>query len=80
MRPTAAPSAGNVAQAEKVVAALRSAGALSRRFAKLEDIQTIWKWTAPATPQRANGGVFGHIKTREEVEQPKPNVQQPAGY
>lgn len=78
MRPTAVPSAGNVAQAEKVVAALRSAGALERRFAKLEDIQTIWKWTAPTTTQRANGGVFGHIKTRESIEQPKTNVAQPA--
>lgn len=78
MRPTAAPSAGNVAQAEKVVAALRSAGALSRRFAKLEDLQTIWKWTAPTTAKKPNNGVFEHIKTREDVEQPKPNVAQPA--
>lgn len=78
MRPTAAPSAGNVAQAEKVVAALRSAGALERRFAKLEDIQTIWKWTAPTTAKKPNSGVFGHIKTREDIEQPKPNVAQPA--
>lgn len=59
-RPTAAPSMGNIAQAEKVVAALKSAGALERRFAKLADIETVWTPRAakPAAPQ---GGVFAHL-------------------
>ena len=33
----AAPSAGNIAQAESIVGKLRSAGALARRFARLEE-------------------------------------------
>lgn len=59
-RPTAPPSAGNIAQAEKVVAELGAAGALERRFARLADIQTIWVPTeTPAPPP--SGGVFGHL-------------------
>lgn len=63
-RPTAPPSAGNIAQAEKVVAALQSAGALDRRFARIEDVRPLW---TPRTPTGADvpaGGVFGHLKAR----------------
>lgn len=45
------PKAGNVAQAEVVVEKLRAAGALDRRFAKLEDIQKIWT-PRPLKPAR----------------------------
>lgn len=38
-RPTAAPSATQIAQAEKAVAALQAAGALERRFARLDDVE-----------------------------------------
>jgi len=41
-RPQAAPSAGNIAQAEKIMEQLGASGALSRRFARLEELQTIW--------------------------------------
>jgi hypothetical protein len=64
-RPQAAPSAGNIAQAEKVVRELQAAGALDRRFAKLEDIQCVWK-PEPAKEQPAKPGVFGHLRTKEE--------------
>jgi hypothetical protein len=61
-RPQAAPAAGNIAQAEKVVAELGAAGALARRFARLEDLQTIWtqprKAEQPAPP---TGGVFAGL-------------------
>lgn len=62
MRPQAAPSAGNIAQAEKVVAALQSAGALERRFAKLSDVQALWlpKEAKEAKPVQ-QAGVFGHL-------------------
>jgi hypothetical protein len=61
-RPTAAPSAGNIAQAEKIVATLKTAGALERRFARLDDLQTLWIPKAPArAPEKK--GVFGHLKT-----------------
>lgn len=65
MRPQAAPSAGNIAQAEKIVAALQSQGALERRFAKLSDVQAIW---TPKPKQEApNGGVFGHLKPKNSA-------------
>jgi hypothetical protein len=60
MRPQAAPSAGNIAQAEKVVSALRSAGALERRFARLSDVQALWL-PEPQIVKPAAGGVFGHL-------------------
>ena len=46
-RPQAAPKAGNIAQAEKVVAQLDAAGALARRFARVEEIQALWRPTPP---------------------------------
>lgn len=76
-RPQAAPSAGNVAQAEKIVGELRSAGALDRRFAKLEDIRTLWKPTPTKEPE-AKSGVFGHLKTKREQSKRPIDVSQPA--
>lgn len=62
-RPQTAPSAGNIAQAEKLVAELQAAGALARRFAKIEDVEALWKPKArEATPPP--GGVFGHLLTK----------------
>ena len=59
-RPQAAPTAGNIAQAEKIVAAMRSAGSLARRFAKLSDVQCLWQ---PRVEERAQktGGIFSHL-------------------
>lgn len=69
LRPQAPPSAGNIAQAEKVVQELRAAGALDRRFARIEDLETLW--TPKAIPERlAKGGVFEHLtpaKTKGKV-------------
>jgi hypothetical protein len=59
MRPQAAPGAGNIAAAEKIIAALGSAGALARRFARLEEVQALWKPAPKAEPTK--GGVFGHL-------------------
>lgn len=65
-RPTAPPSAGNIAQAEKIVATLKSAGALERRFARLADIEALWLPRArePRGGPRT-GEVFGHLKPEE---------------
>lgn len=57
-RPTVAPSAGNIAAAEKIVADLGIAPALARRFARLEEVEAIWK---PKAPEAPSGGVFGHL-------------------
>lgn len=41
-RPKAAPTAGNIASAEKIVEALGIKRSLPRRYARLEDLETIW--------------------------------------
>jgi len=73
-RPTASPSAGAIAQAEKVVAQLDSAGALRRRFARLEDILAfLWRPAAEEAPAKAEkpaGGVFDHLKGNRAAVKP----------
>ena len=66
-RATAAPAAGNVAQAERVVSQLASSGALARRYARLDDVRS-WVWrpaateaSAPGTGKSSNNGVFAHV-------------------
>lgn len=65
-RPQAAPDAGAIAQAEKVVAQLGAAGSLTRRFARLEEIEAIWTPKQKVEPKRE--GVFGHLKAKGETE------------
>ena len=74
-RPQAPPAAGNIAQAEKVVEALRSAGAFARRFAKLEDIQSLWTLRAPEPRAAAAGGVFAHLTPKGRA--PAPELELP---
>jgi hypothetical protein len=64
MRPQAPPSAGNIAQAEKIVAALQAQGSLERRFAKLADVQALWLPRVPVTRDPAPG-IFGHLAKLE---------------
>jgi hypothetical protein len=67
-RPTAAPSAGNIAQAEKIVAQLGIERSLERRFARLDECETIWMPRA-STPERPQaGGVFTHLAPKETPE------------
>jgi hypothetical protein len=75
-RPQAAPAAGNIAQAEKIVAQLGVAGSLARRFAKLEDVFAIWKPQPSKAAERAAGGVFGHLKPKGTAEA-RPNMAIP---
>lgn len=71
-RPQAAPKAGNIAQAEKMFEELGLAPALERRIARIDEIPLLW------SPKKADasvaGGIFGHLKTRGEVETPSLNV------
>jgi hypothetical protein len=62
-RPTAPPAAGNIAQAEKLIAQLGAAGSLARRFARLEEIEKIWE----PRPKRAEPatGVFSHLNSEK---------------
>lgn len=62
-RPQAAPSAGNIAQAEKLVEQLGVGPSLVRRFARLEEVESIWLPTPD--PEAAGAeGVFGHLKPK----------------
>lgn len=62
-RPQAAPRAGNIKAAEALVEKLGIAPALERRFARIDEVQTIWRPVPPAETQ-ATGGVFGHLTPR----------------
>lgn len=63
-RPQAAPAAGNIAAAEKLVEKLGIARSLERRFARLEEVESIWRPTATQEPSNASGGVFSHLKAK----------------
>lgn len=80
-RPQAAPTAATIAQAEKLVEQMGIAGALKRRFARLDEIETIWRpatgigagnregdaTTGEGQPQ---GGVFAHLTPKGQRERP----------
>lgn len=62
-RPQAPASAGNIAQAEAIVAKLGIEKSLQRRYARLEELNLIWKPTVKQ-PTESKGGVFGHLSTK----------------
>lgn len=67
-RPTAPLSAGQVQAANKKVEQLQAAGALERRFAKLEEVVSIWKPSViPVKLERREGGIFDHLLPKREV-------------
>lgn len=63
-RPQAAPSAGNIAAAEALVAELGLGPSLERRYARLDELQTVWTPAKPKEAAAPSGGVFGHIKPK----------------
>jgi hypothetical protein len=65
-RPQAAPSSGTIAQAEKLVEQLGVANSLKRRFARLEEIHTIW--TPKEKQTKPTSGVFGHLQAKDKTE------------
>lgn len=62
-RPQAAPTEGNIAQAEKLVEQLGITNSLRRRYARLEEIDAIW-FPKEVTRASKSGGVFGHLKSK----------------
>lgn len=71
-RPQVAPKAGNIKQAEAIVSALQSAGALRRRFARLDDMQLLWRSTSRPTAAAVttsdpapDGGVFDRVRGKK---------------
>jgi hypothetical protein len=68
-RPQALPSAGNIAQAEKLFAQLGLAPALERRIARLDEIPLTWspKEEEPRPP--ASAGLFAHLTLKKMAAQ-----------
>lgn len=61
-RPSAPVSEGNIAQAEELMEKMGAAKALERRFARLEDLQTVWTPKhAPSSPSKTDS-LFGHLR------------------
>ena len=67
MRPQAAPTAGNIAQAEKLFETLGLAPALQRRIARLDEVPMLWQ-PKRQDPKPATGGVFGHLQPKGAAE------------
>lgn len=65
-RPQAAPSAGNVARAERVVEKLGIANSLKRRYARLDEIQTVWRPMLTKKTGGVSAGVFARVATKEQ--------------
>lgn len=63
-RPQAAPTIGAIEAAEKLVAEMGIEESLHRRFARVEEIRTIWQQAPIKEP--VSGGVFGHLKAKSE--------------
>ncbi len=61
-RPTAAPSAGTVLQAEKAFDKLEAKRSLERRFARLEEVELLWGPPKPRVRDSvADFGMFGYL-------------------
>jgi hypothetical protein len=73
-RPQAEPSAGNIAQAEKVIEQLAAAGALARRFARVEELQALWRPREAMREESPSKGVFAHLKPKGTLPTPNMNI------
>lgn len=69
-RPQAAPTAGNIKQAEAIVEKLGIQKSLVRRFARLEELNTVWKPKVRSEKLRGTG-MFAHLEAKNQKEKPK---------
>lgn len=72
-RPQALPSAGNVKRAEEIVAKMGIENSLKRRFAKIEEIPTIWK-PVDEKPVVESTSIFADLSTKQSVVDKKPKI------
>jgi hypothetical protein len=70
-RPQAAPSAGNIKEAERLFETLGLARSLERRFARIDELQLLWQPRA-SKAAAAEGGVFSHLKPKGSKAAAKP--------
>lgn len=78
-RPQIAPAAGNIAAGEKIVEQLGIRRSLVRRYARLEDVETVWQ---PVRHKQDNlidtaSMIFGHLKPKG-AKRPGPHLEIPA--
>lgn len=74
-RPQAAPTAGNVKRAEEIVAKLGIERSLERRYARLDEVQAIWR---PTGEKKADtGGVFAGIPIKGKPDTTRNGVEAP---
>ncbi len=66
LRPQAAPAAGTIAQAEKLVEKLGIRSSFERRFARLDEVEKVWAPKMHAK-RASDGGVFGHLTPKGKV-------------
>lgn len=64
-RPQAAPTAQNVARAEKIVADLGIVNSLKRRYARLDELKKVWVPKEERITNTQTSGVFSGVKTKE---------------
>jgi hypothetical protein len=78
-RPQTAPSAGNRAQAEKLVQQMGIEKSLERRFARLDEVEAMWKPSAKKNEPVKTTGIFSHLATKEETrKKPSSSLNLPA--
>lgn len=67
-RPKAAPTAGQVRNAEEIVAKLNLTESLKRRYARLDELKLIWSPVKAVkdTLPKSGGGVFSNVVTKEK--------------
>lgn len=69
-RPKAAPTSGQVKVAEQKVAELGIANSLKRRYARLDEMKTIWKTPVQeSAPEKSTGGVFSGLVTKDKKQE-----------
>lgn len=61
-RPQTAPTSGNIAQAEKIVEQLGIGPSLARRFARVEEVDALWRPIPIERKESSDRSVFGHLK------------------
>lgn len=71
-RPQTPPSSGNIRASEKLVAQLGIASSLRRRYARLEDLETVWKTKPVGGEHLLPKGVFGGVQPKGK--KPAPTV------
>jgi hypothetical protein len=68
-RPSSAPTAQLVKEAEKIINELNLESALDRRIASINDIpEFIWKKPENKSSKDKSKGIFANVKTKEDIE------------